>query len=137
MNDLKNLPKEKRPIRVVQFGEGNFLRAFVDYMIDIANEKGVFNGNIAIVKPIAFGSLENFHKQNNNYTVVLRGKENGQTVDEKRVVTSVEQVVDCTADPEGFLELAKLESLRFVVSNTTEAGITLDEKDHFDGLPET
>ena len=60
---------------MVQFGEGNFLRAFVDYMIDIANEKGVFDGNVAIVKPISFGSLENFHKQNNNYTVVLRGKE--------------------------------------------------------------
>ncbi|MBQ8910263.1 MAG: tagaturonate reductase [Oscillospiraceae bacterium] len=137
MNYLENLPKQKRPIRVVQFGEGNFLRAFVDYMIDIANEKGVFNGNIAIVKPIAFGSLENFHKQNNNYTVVLRGKENGKTVEETRVVTSVEQVVDCTGDLNGFLSLAELESLRFVVSNTTEAGITLDEKDHFEGLPET
>lgn len=137
MNYLENLPKEKRPIRVVQFGEGNFLRAFVDYMIDIANEKGVFYGNIAIVKPIAFGSLENFHKQNNNYTVVLRGKEQGQTVEETRVITSVEQVVDCTADFETFVALAELESLRFVVSNTTEAGITLDENDHFDGLPET
>lgn len=137
MNYLENLPKQKRPIRVVQFGEGNFLRAFVDYMIDIANEKGVFDGNVAIVKPIAFGSLENFHKQNNNYTVVLRGKEKGQTVEKTRVVTCVEQVVDCTADLEGFLSLAELESLRFIVSNTTEAGITLDEKDHFEGLPET
>ena len=137
MNDLANLQKQKRPIRVVQFGEGNFLRAFVDYMLDIANEKGVFDGNVAIVKPIAFGSLENFHKQNNNYTVVLRGKENGQTVEEKRVVTCVEQVVDCTEDLAGFLSLAELDSLRFIVSNTTEAGITLDEKDHFDGLPET
>ena len=137
MNDLANLQKQKRPIRVVQFGEGNFLRAFVDYMLDIANEKGVFDGNVAIVKPIAFGSLENFHKQNNNYTVVLRGKENGQTVEEKRVVTCVEQVVDCTEDLNGFLSLAELDSLRFIVSNTTEAGITLDEKDHFDGLPET
>ena len=137
MNYLENIQKQKRPIRVVQFGEGNFLRAFVDYMIDIANEKGVFDGNVAIVKPIAFGSLENFHKQNNNYTVVLRGKENGQTVEEKRVITCVEQVVDCTQDLEGFLQLAELDSLRFVVSNTTEAGITLDENDHFEGLPET
>ena len=137
MNYLENLQKQKRPIRVVQFGEGNFLRAFVDYMIDIANEKGVFDGNVAIVKPRSFGSLENFHKQNNNYTVVLRGKEKGQTVEEKRVVTCVEQVVDCTEDLEGFLSLAQLASVRFVVSNTTEAGITLDEKDHFEGLPET
>ena len=76
--------------------------------------------------------LENFHKQNNNYTVVLRGNENGQTVEKTRVVTCVEQVVDCTQDLAGFLELAELDSLRFVVSNTTEAGITLDEKDHFE-----
>ncbi len=137
MNHLENIQKQKRPIRVVQFGEGNFLRAFVDYMLDIANEKGVFDGNVAIVKPIAFGSLENFHKQNNNYTVVLQGKEKGQTVEETRVVTCVEQVVDCTEDLNGFLSLAELDSLRFIVSNTTEAGITLDEKDHFDGLPET
>lgn len=137
MNYLENIQKQKRPIRVVQFGEGNFLRAFVDYMIDIANEKGVFDGNVAILKPISFGSLENFHKQNNNYTVVLRGKEKGQTVEEKRVVTCVEQVVDCTQDLEDFLQLAELDSLRFVVSNTTEAGITLDENDHFEGLPET
>lgn len=137
MNYLENLKKQKRPVRVVQFGEGNFLRAFVDYMIDIANEKGAFDGNIAIVKPIAFGSLDNFYKQNNNYTVVLRGKENGQTVEETRVVTSVEQVVDCTTDIDGFFALAQLESVRFIVSNTTEAGITLDENDHFDGLPET
>lgn len=137
MNYMKDLTKQKRPIRVVQFGEGNFLRAFVDYMLDIANEKGVFNGDIAIVKPISFGSLENFHKQNNNYTVVLRGKESGQTVEEKRIVTSVQKVVDCNEDIDGFLALAELDSLRFIVSNTTEAGIILDEKDHFDGLPET
>ena len=137
MSAMENMQKQKRPIRVVQFGEGNFLRAFVDYMIDIANEKGAFDGNVAIVKPISFGSLENFHKQNNNYTVVLRGKENGETVEETRVVTCVEQVVDCTEDIEGFLALAELDSLRFVVSNTTEAGITLDEMDHFEGLPDT
>ena len=53
----------KRPIRVLQFGEGNFLRAFVDYMIDIANEKTDFNGGIVLVKPIPFGTLEQFRKQ--------------------------------------------------------------------------
>ena len=76
---MKNLREQGiervgRPIKVLQYGEGNFLRAFVDYMIDIANEKGVFDGNIAIVKPISFGSTEMFHNQNNLYTVVLRGK---------------------------------------------------------------
>ena len=82
MNYLENLQKQERPIRVVQFGEGNFLRAFVDYMLDIANEKGAFDGSIAIVKPISFGSLDMFREQDNLYTVVLRGKENGKVVDE-------------------------------------------------------
>ena len=55
--------KKDREVKVVQFGEGNFLRAFVDYMIDIANERGTFNGDIVLIKPIEFGNLDNFHKQ--------------------------------------------------------------------------
>ena len=68
--DLLNGNKIKsvnRPVKVVQFGEGNFLRAFVDYMIDIANEYGSFDGNIVLVKPIPFGSLDMFHKQDCNF----------------------------------------------------------------------
>lgn len=129
--------KNKRPIKVMQFGEGNFLRAFVDYMIDIANEKGAFDGNIAILKPISFGSLERFKTQDNLYTVILRGKENGEVVDESRIITSVETSIDCETEYEDFMNLAKLPELRFVVSNTTEAGITLDENDNFEGLPST
>ena len=60
--------KKERPVRVVQFGEGNFLRAFVDYMIDIANEEGRFDGDIVLIKPIDFGSLEPFHRQDCQYT---------------------------------------------------------------------
>ena len=74
---MKQLNKDmvdvvKRPVKVLQFGEGNFLRAFVDYMFDICNEKGLFDGSIVLVKPIEFGSLENFGKQDNIYTVSLR-----------------------------------------------------------------
>jgi len=139
---MENLNKEKiakieRPIKVIQFGEGNFLRAFVDYMIDVANEAGVFDGSIAIVKPISFGSIENFEKQDNLYTVVLRGKENGETVNDSRIVTSVSKVMDCKEDYCEYMNLAKLETLRFVVSNTTEAGIVLDKNDNMEGLPAT
>lgn len=138
--EILNTQKTERaehPIKVLQFGEGNFLRAFVDYMLDIANEKGVFDGNIAIVKPISFGSIEQFRKQENLYTVILRGKENGKTVNESRIITSVSTVLDCKEDYEAYMCLAEGEKLRFVVSNTTEAGIVLDEKDHFEGLPDT
>lgn len=133
----QDIKRVERPIKVVQFGEGNFLRAFVDYMIDIANEAGVFDGSIAIVKPISFGSIEMFNEQDNLYTVVLRGKENGKTVNDSRVITSVSQVLDCEEDYESYMGLAEIDSLRFVVSNTTEAGIVLDENDHYEGLPST
>ena len=129
--------KTEYPIKVVQFGEGNFLRAFVDYMIDIANERGVFGGSIAIVKPISFGSLDAFYEQDNLYTVLLRGKEHGKVINNSRIITSVAKALDCKDDYDEYMALARLDSLRFVVSNTTEAGIVLDENDHFDGLPET
>ncbi len=126
-----------RPIRVVQFGEGNFLRAFPDYMIDIANEKGVFDGSVAVVKCVPFGNLDRFKRQDNLYTVILRGKNEGEVVNSSRIITSVQKAVGCYEDYEEYIELARLESLRFVISNTTEAGIVLDKNDHLDGIPET
>ncbi len=135
MNIKSIVQKNERPIRVLQFGEGNFLRAFSDYFIDILNEKTDFNGGIAIVKPISVGNLEQFKKQNNVYTVVLRGKQDGKVVNEPRIITSVEKAIDANDDYEEYMSLAHLDTLRFVVSNTTEAGIALDSSDHFDGLP--
>lgn len=131
------IQKTDRPLRVVQFGEGNFLRAFVDYMIDILNEKTDFNGSIAIVKPISFGSLERFADQNCLYTVILRGQENGKVVNTHRIVTSVNRAVDGADTWDNLAELAKCPTVRFVVSNTTEAGIVLDEKDTMEGVPAT
>lgn len=126
-----------RPVKILQFGEGNFLRAFVDYMIDVANEKQVFNGSAVIVKPIPYGSLEAFRKQDNLYTVILRGRENGVTVNESRIISSVSQVLDCAADSGRFFALAGDEGIRFIVSNTTEAGIVLDTSDSMEGMPRT
>lgn len=137
MNIKEKVSKTEYPIKVIQFGEGNFLRAFVDYMIDIANEKGAFNGGIAIVKPIPFGSLDSFKEQDNIYTVVLRGKENGEVINDSRIITSVSKALDCGEDYDEYMNLARLDTLRFVVSNTTEAGIVLDKNDSFDGLPST
>lgn len=121
--------RKPREIKVVQFGEGNFLRGFVDYMIDVANEKGIFNGDIAIVKPISFGGLERFHAQDNIYTISLRGRMNGETYVENRVITSVQKALDTYNDYDEYMALAHLDSLRFVVSNTTEAGIVYDPED--------
>ncbi|MEE1277558.1 MAG: tagaturonate reductase, partial [Acutalibacteraceae bacterium] len=136
INEIYNRDS-KKPIKIMQFGEGNFLRSFFDYMIDIANEKGVFSGDVAIVKPISFGSLDAFYEQDNLYTVLLRGKENGNIVNDSRVITSVSKAIDAKNDYDEWLALARLDSLRFIISNTTEAGITLDKNDAFEGLPAT
>lgn len=137
---MKLLNKEttvgkERPIKVVQFGEGNFLRGFVDEMIDIANEKGVFDGNVVMIKPKAFGNLDRFHRQDCRYTVSLRGIVDGEPKILNRVITSVEDVVDPGDDYEKYLALAELDTLRFVVSNTTEAGIVFDSTDTFESKP--
>lgn len=127
--------KINRPIKFIQFGEGNFLRAFVDYMIDIANEKGALDGDIVIVKPIEYGNLEKFSNQNCQYTVQLRGIYNGKAQKINRVVTSVADAVDSYTEYTKYNEYAKLESLRYIISNTTEAGIVYDENDKFDLCP--
>lgn len=121
-----------RPVTVVQFGEGNFLRAFVDYMIDLANEKGLFNGNVVLVKPIEFGTLDRYKAQDCQYTVQLRGRVNGSEYVETRQITSVSDIVSPFDDYEEYIALAKLDTVRFVVSNTTEAGIVFNEKDVFE-----
>lgn len=129
------IKKPERPVKVVQFGEGNFLRAFVDYMFDILNEKTDFNGSIAIVKPIEYGSVEAFTKQDSIYTVCLRGLENGEEKTRTRIITSISKTIACGADYNEYAELAKLDTLRFVVSNTTEAGIVFDENDKYEMCP--
>ena len=82
VNEVIN--KKQRPLKVMQYGEGNFLRAFVEQMIDLANEKECFDGSVVLVKPIEFGNLDLFKAQDNTYTVILRGKANGETVNEKK-----------------------------------------------------
>lgn len=127
--------KRIRPIKAIQFGEGNFLRAFVDYMIDIANEQGLFNGDIVIVKPIQFGSLDRFFSQECQYTVQLRGIYEGSAQKINRVITSVAEAVDAYGEYDRYNSYALEDSLRFVISNTTEAGIVYDESDRFEMCP--
>ncbi|MCR4679025.1 MAG: tagaturonate reductase [Lachnospiraceae bacterium] len=131
----KSVEVKKRPIKVLQFGEGNFLRAFVDYMFDICNEKGLFDGSIVLAKPIEFGSLEQFKKQDNIYTVSLRGRVDGEPKVINRIVTSVADTVGVYEEYDRFMEYARLDTLRYIVSNTTEAGIVYDETDSLDARP--
>lgn len=125
------------PVKVLQFGEGNFLRAFVDYFLDIANEKAGFNGKVALVQPISQGLTELINKQQGLYTLYLRGSENGSKIDQKRIISAV----DCCLNPydrkdyDKMLDIAVSDDLDIIVSNTTEAGIAFDPSCKFDDIP--
>ena len=123
------------PVRVLQFGEGNFLRAFVDYFIDMMNEKAGFNAKVVLTQPIAPGLAPMINEQEGLYTLFLRGRENGQQVNKKRVISCVKSCNNPYEDYQGLLDNAKNPDLRFLVSNTTEAGIVFDPNCKFDDAP--
>ena len=128
------------PVKVMQFGEGNFLRAFVDYFYDIANEKAGYNGKVKLVQPISnFPQMADWiNEQEGLYTLYLRGSEKGQKVDAKRVISCVSDCVCPYIDGkwDEVLELARSADLETIVSNTTEAGIAYTQGDsQFDQVP--
>ncbi len=120
---------------VIQFGTGNFLRGFFDYFLDVMNEKGIYSGKTVVVKPTNRGSVAAFNEQNCKYNLYLRGIENGEEVCEKREIRSIGRVLDPYSDYEGYLKLAHNPDFRFIVSNTTEAGIEFDESCLFEDAP--
>ena len=126
---------ENAPEKVMQFGEGNFLRAFVDDFIDIANEKAGFNGKVVLVQPIAQGLTDLINQQEGLYTLYLRGSENGRKVDDKRVISCVSRCVNPYGEWDKVLELARSADLEIIVSNTTEAGIVHENESRFDQEP--
>lgn len=115
---------KEAPERILQFGEGNFLRGFVDYFIDILNEEKGFNSKVVVVQPIEQGLCEMLNEQEGLYTLYLRGYEKGEEVNARRLISCISRGINPYTEPEAFLENAKNPDLRFIVSNTTEAGIT-------------
>ncbi|MEG2833113.1 MAG: tagaturonate reductase [Ruthenibacterium sp.] len=126
---------ETAPERVLQFGEGNFLRAFVDYFFDIANEKCGFNGKVVLCQPIAQGLADMINTQEGLYTLYLRGFENGKKVNDKRIISSVSRCINPYEDYAALLACAHNPDLRYLASNTTEAGIAFDPACQFDDAP--
>ena len=126
---------KEAPERVLQFGEGNFLRAFVDYFIDEMNEKAGFNGKVVLTQPIAPGLAPMINDQEGLYTLFLRGREDGQQVNRKRVISCVSRCINPYEDFQALMDCAKNPDLRFLVSNTTEAGIVFDPACKFDDKP--
>ncbi|MFH6942924.1 tagaturonate reductase [Flavobacterium sp. FlaQc-50] len=113
----------KLPIKIVQFGEGNFLRAFVEFAIQKLNQKADFNAGIAVVQPIDKGLVPMINAQDGLYTLFMKGVKKGQEIQEKELITNIVKAIDPYASFQDFLALAREEELAFIISNTTEAGI--------------
>ncbi|WP_343208291.1 tagaturonate reductase [Anaerolentibacter hominis] len=123
------------PEKILQFGEGNFLRAFADWMIDNANEAGDYQGSVVLCQPIAQGMGEVINSQDGVYTLVMRGIEDGEPVEKTKKITSVSRCINPYENYEALMELARSADLEVVISNTTEAGIAYREGDKLDDAP--
>ena len=125
----RTAPKSVMPEKVIQFGEGNFLRAFVDWIIWNMNQKTDFNGSVVVVQPIEKGLIPVINEQNGVYHQFLRGIENGVATEKRRIITSINRALNPYTQWDAMLECARNPEMRFIVSNTTEAGIAyLQEK---------
>lgn len=125
----------KLPIKVIQFGEGNFLRAFVDYAFQVLNKKVDFNAGVAVVQPLEGGLVNMLNDQDGLYTLFLNGIKKGEKIQEIEVIENIVKGINPYTEFDQFLALAKEEELEFVISNTTEAGIEFIDSDTMDMTP--
>ena len=115
-------------MRILQFGEGNFLRAFVDDFISQLNEKTDFNGSVCVVQPRPHGRVKSLMEQDGLYTLLLEGKKEGRATREMRIIDVIEQGIDPYTDYPALLQRAADPQCRVIISNTTEAGITYTDE---------
>jgi len=136
---MKQLTRDRmfsRPIRFLQFGEGNFLRAFIDWQIDLLNERAGLDAGVVIVRPIGRSDFPLLDTQGGVYTTLIRGlNEAGEPVKEYRKIECVQREIDISSMYDEYIKLAHNPDLQFVVSNTTEAGIAINDTDKYDDVP--
>jgi tagaturonate reductase len=126
------------PEKVIQFGTGVLLRGLVDDSIDKANKQDLFNGRIVVIKSTSQGDNSVFNNQDNLFTICTKGVENGQIIEKFIINSSISRVLTAQNQWNDILALAKSPQIQIVVSNTTEVGIVLNEKDTItDGVPES
>jgi tagaturonate reductase len=118
-----------QPIKVVQFGEGNFLRAFVDYAFQELNDTVNFNAGIAVVQPIENGMVDLINNQDGLYTLFMKGLDKGKEIQDKKLISNLVKGINPYTHFYDYLALAKEEELAFVISNTTESGIAYLDTD--------
>ena len=123
----RTAPKSVAPERIIQFGEGNFLRAFVDWIIYNMNQKTNFNSSVVVVQPIDKGMVEWLNGQDCLYHVNLQGLDEGKAVNSITRVDVISRALNPYSQNQAFMALADQPEIRFVISNTTEAGIAFDD----------
>lgn len=121
--------KPERKIKIMQFGEGNFLRAFVEWIIQDLNDKGAIDAGVAVVQPMPFGRVNELAAQDGLYTLRLEGIDNGENVKKSQVIDVIGDCVNPFTEYEKFLKYGESEDLQVIISNTTEAGIAVDPDD--------
>ena len=128
-------PKSVMPEKVIQFGEGNFLRAFVDWIIWNMDQKTDFNGSVVVVQPIERGMVDWLNAQDCLYHVNLQGRENGKPVNTLERIDVISRALNPYTQNAAFMALADQPEIRFVISNTTEAGIAFDPNCKLEDAP--
>ncbi len=129
-------PGPSYPTKIIQFGEGNFLRAFLDWQIDQLNEHTDFNAGVSVVRPIDTDFPPSLNTQQGIYTTLIRGlDETGQAVSQSRIIYSVNEELSAYRDFANLLKLSRDPETQFVFSNTTEAGIAFVKSDQLDDVP--
>ncbi len=121
--------KKYKKIKIMQFGEGNFLRAFVDWIIQKMNDTGVYDGHVVVVQPMELGRVNDLKKQDGLYTLYLQGIDEGKPVRTHEVIDVLDDFINPFLEYDKYLKYAESEDLEVVISNTTEAGIALDKND--------
>ena len=121
--------KPERPVKIMQFGEGNFLRAFIDWIIQNLNDDGAINAGVVVVQPMPFGRVKELKEQDGLYTLRLEGIDNGEKVKKSRVIDVISDLLNPFEEYEKYLSYGESEDLQIIISNTTEAGIAVDPTD--------
>lgn len=131
-----NLPKYGE--KVIQFGEGNFLRCFFDWQLDIINKNTNLNAGVAVVRPIDFDAVPLLDTQDGLYTAIIRGiNETGEVVKDYTIISSINREIPVYKNFQEYLQLAHNPEMRFIVSNTTEAGIAFSAEDKYEDTPQS
>lgn len=131
----RTVQAQSRPDKIIQFGEGNFLRAFVDWIIWNTNKATDFNAGVVVVQPIEKGMVDVLNSQDGLYHVNLQGIDNGKPVDSIEMIDVINRGINPYRDFDDYIALAENPDIRFVISNTTEAGIAYDPSCRLEDRP--